>query len=158
MMPAPWWHGSHGQWWVVAQFALLLFDLLVPPAGPRLSSGTGPALWLALLLGATGVGLMVVSAAALGPSLTVLPRPRARAVLVQEGIYRVVRHPIYFGVILLALGWAVWRGSLLHFALAVTIGVFFDTKARREEQWLVERFPDYEDYRRRTRKLIPWIY
>jgi protein-S-isoprenylcysteine O-methyltransferase Ste14 len=36
--------------------------------------------------------------------------------------------------------------------------VFFDIKSRREEAWLLARFPAYRDYRRRVRKLMPFIY
>ena len=36
--------------------------------------------------------------------------------------------------------------------------VFFDLKSRREEVWLAEQFTDYEAYRSRTRKLVPWVY
>jgi protein-S-isoprenylcysteine O-methyltransferase Ste14 len=35
---------------------------------------------------------------------------------------------------------------------------FFDLKSRREEAWLVKRFPEYAAYQRRTRRLIPWLY
>ena len=45
--------------------------------------------------------------------------------------------------------------ALLWAALLV---VFFDIKSRREEAWLAARFPAYADYRRRVRKLIPFIY
>jgi protein-S-isoprenylcysteine O-methyltransferase Ste14 len=34
---------------------------------------------------------------------------------------------------------------------------FFELKSRREEVWLVERYPGYVAYRERTRRLIPWI-
>ena len=46
----------------------------------------------------------------------------------------------------LTLGWA----ALLF--------VLLDVKSRREERWLADRFPAYADYRRRTRRLIPWLY
>lgn len=35
---------------------------------------------------------------------------------------------------------------------------FFDLKSRREEHWLSAKYPDYEAYRRRTCKLIPFVY
>jgi protein-S-isoprenylcysteine O-methyltransferase Ste14 len=41
-------------------------------------------------------------------------------------------------------------------ALALT--AFFDLKSRREEIWLSDQFEDYGAYRRRTRRLLPWIY
>lgn len=148
---SPWWKGARGEWWVIAQIALIASVLVLPPAGP---------VWpralrlLALSLGAGGLLLVVLGAAALGSSLTVFPRPRTRGRLVREGIFGMVRHPIYGGVILLALAWAVWRMSLLHLGLAVIVALFFAAKARKEERWLVDRFPDYIDYRRRVRAFI----
>lgn len=136
---------TRGEGWVVAQF-LLLGALAVLPPAVRL---------LAFPLSAAGLALTGSGIVALGSSLTVFPRPKAAGRLVREGIYRIVRHPIYGGVILLALAWAVWRMSLLHLGLAVIVALFFAAKARKEERWLVDRFPDYADYRRRVRAFIP---
>ena len=152
---SPWWKGPRGEAWVIAQFLLLLTMAVLPPTGPALPVGLH---FLAWPIGFIGLILMGLGAVALGSSLTVLPRPKPEGRFVAQGIYRVVRHPIYDGVILLALGWAVWRTSLLHLALAAILALFFQVKARREEEWLVERFPEYADYRRRVRAFIPWIY
>ena len=43
-------------------------------------------------------------------------------------------------------------------ARAMLLLLFFDLKSRREEQWLRERYPGYDSYQRRVRKLIPWLY
>ena len=71
---------------------------------------------------------------------------------------RRVRHPIYGGIVLAALGWGLVTASIAgardgrrHPGASSTL------KSRREEAWLVERFPDYPAYRARTRRLIPWI-
>ena len=80
------------------------------------------------------------------------PRPKGEAPLVTRGAYARVRHPIYTGVTLLWLGLGLVSGNLARVALALVALVFFDRKAAREEQWLAEQFPDYEDYRQR----VPW--
>jgi len=36
--------------------------------------------------------------------------------------------------------------------------VFFHLKSRREERWLVERYPEYADYQKRVKKIIPFIW
>ena len=61
-------------------------------------------------------------------------------------------------VILVGLGWALFVQGWLTLAYALAIMVFLDIKSRREEAWLMERFAGYADYRRRVRKLIPFIY
>ncbi len=150
----PWWRGTRGEWWVVAQVGLLVADAILPPEGPRVVSSRPAATGVGLL----GLFMLAAGAQALGPSLSVLPRPREGAGLVRHGVYRWVRHPIYAGVVLLALGWALQRGDLLHLTLAVGISGFFAAKASREEEFLRQRFPDYAQYCRRTWRFVPWVY
>ena len=106
------------------------------------------------------VGLLVVAwgAAALGPNLTPFPRPRAEATLVEAGPYRYVRHPIYGGLIVAALGWSIATVSPLALVPTVLLALLFDAKSRREEAWLTERLRGYAAYRARTRKFVPGVY
>lgn len=149
--------GARGELWVVIQAALLILLVFVPHVGP-----VWPATELFRIGGGIvfviGLATLGVSALHLGRSLTPLPRPVDDGVLVTRGAYRYVRHPIYLGVLLAALGYALATTSPLRLLLTAVLFVFFDMKARREERWLQERYPDYEAYRRRVRKLIPWIY
>ena len=69
-----------------------------------------------------------------------------------------MRHPIYAGLIIGALGWSLLTNSLLALGLAVVLLIFFDIKSRREERQLLARFPAYADYRRRVRKFFPYLY
>ena len=86
------------------------------------------------------------------------PRPRAGAQLVTGGVYAVVRHPIYTGVVLGATGWGLLAASPGALACAAALFLLFDLKSRREEAWLTERFPGYAPYRARTRRLLPFVY
>lgn len=119
-------------------------------------AGIASLLGLALLLGGAllvGRGLLD-----LGRNLTPVPHPRDDAQLVETGVYARVRHPIYGGLIIGAVGWGLLAASPLTLALAVGLGVFFDLKSRREEAWLRLRYPGYATYMTRTRRLIPWLY
>lgn len=150
---------ARGDGWVVAQ-ALLLAGVLV--AGLTGPAWDGVTLWLAIPAGAIllalGALLALVGLRGLGSSLTPFPRPRRRGELVAHGIYGMVRHPIYGGLMLAAPGWALLTASVAALALALALIVFLALKARHEEKLLTARFPDYGEYRRRVRRrFLPWL-
>jgi protein-S-isoprenylcysteine O-methyltransferase Ste14 len=91
-------------------------------------------------------------------NLTPYQRPLPGAQLVESGAYGLVRHPIYGGLILVALGWGLATASLLALGGALVLLVFFDLKSRREEIWLAAQYAEYGSYRARTRRLLPWLY
>jgi protein-S-isoprenylcysteine O-methyltransferase Ste14 len=149
-----------GDGWVVGQ-ALLLAAIavagLVAPAWEGLTPWLG--IPLGALLAAAGATLVVVAARGLGRGLTPFPRPAPGAELVSHGIYARVRHPIYGGVMLLALGWALLTASLVALLLSAVLIVFLVLKARHEETRLAEAFPGYEEYRSRTpRRFLPYLF
>ena len=95
---------------------------------------------------------------ALGRNLTPFPRPSPKTKLVQRGIYSVLRHPLYTSVVCGAVGCSLLRQSLPGLAVSLVLALFFDAKARREERWLREKFPDYDQYAVKVKRLIPWLY
>jgi protein-S-isoprenylcysteine O-methyltransferase Ste14 len=111
-----------------------------------------------LLIAAGGSILLVLGVLSLGRSFTPLPRPHARARLRQGGIFRLVRHPIYGGVLLVAIGWSLTEAPLALIP-TVLLAALFELKARREEAWLLERYPEYAAYRTRTpHRFVPWLF
>lgn len=156
--------GARGEGWVVLQLAC--FGLLAAALyfGPRDTGEdaalTGTRQLLGYMVGVIGAAMLGSGIAELrrARALTALPLPREEATLVDRGAYRLVRHPIYGGLILAALGLAVitpWAGT---FAAVGLLAVVLDLKRRREEIWLTERYPAYAAYRARTRALIPFLY
>ena len=158
----PWWRGRRGEWYVVAQVGLFALVALgphswpgAPPWPPALSTGVRVVGALAIVAGAA---LAATALLRLGSRLSALPYPKDGADLVVTGPYRIVRNPIYSGLILAAFGWGLWVNGLLTLIYALLLFAFFDVKSRLEERWLAEKFPGYADYQRRVRKLIPWVY
>lgn len=157
------WQGQRGEYWVVAQGLLIIGYALLPVYRPAVWRIPAPpalyGVWtIAAALGLVAAILIGKGLVDLGRSLTPLPYPREDGELVQTGVYGLVRHPLYGGLILAAIGWAIYQVSLSHCGAALIAGVFFNAKANREENWLKERYPEYQDYQHRVKKLVPWLY
>jgi protein-S-isoprenylcysteine O-methyltransferase Ste14 len=110
------------------------------------------------VLFALGAAFGIAGVIALKSNRTPFPKPCEGSRLVQSGIYGHVRHPLYTSVILASLGWALVWQSRPALLVAVALVPFLHAKARREERWLRERFPDYADYEKRVKRFLPWVY
>jgi protein-S-isoprenylcysteine O-methyltransferase Ste14 len=79
--------------------------------------------------------------------------------LATGGPFRLVRHPIYAGLDLLALGSALWVPTVLTILAVPAMALGGELRARGEEPLLERAFGDsYRDYRRRTKRFIPGVY
>ncbi len=111
--------------------------------------------WLGVPMIAGATILLMPSLWAHGRKLTPLPEPNPQLGLIQTGVYAFIRHPMYLGLMLLTLGLAIFsmkRGAL---GVALALVVFFNLKAREEERRLLQRYPEYADYMRRTGRFLP---
>ena len=148
--------GKRGEAWVALQVVLIAMILV----SPKVEVFPLP-LWLRLmgvvvLLGGGMLGTLGILS--LGRNLTPLPRPKAGGFLVTGGVFGLVRHPIYSGVIFGSLGWALVAETPVGIGLAVALFLFFDLKSRREERWLIEAYPGYIAYQDRVKRLVPFLY
>jgi protein-S-isoprenylcysteine O-methyltransferase Ste14 len=143
---------------VAIQGVLLLVVVAAGSLGPAWTGGLRVVASVGgAVLIAAGLALALRGVRDLRGALTPFPHPRADAELVETGVYRYARHPIYGGLVIAATGWGLLTASPAALAAAVLLLGFFELKSRREEAWLDRRFPGYAAYRARTRRLIPWI-
>jgi protein-S-isoprenylcysteine O-methyltransferase Ste14 len=114
---------------------------------------------LGSLMAVAGAALVLRSRAELGPAWSFVPRAGQDTGLVTTGPYRLVRHPIYLGFVLLALGEALAFGSWAGIMIVLTAIVpTFAWRARTEEILLSRTFGErYTVYRQRTRMIIPYL-
>jgi protein-S-isoprenylcysteine O-methyltransferase Ste14 len=152
--------GPRGEGWVLLQG--VLFVLVAAAAYSLGGAWAGGARTVTSVVGAlliiAGVALAARGVVDLREAMTPLPRPREGARLVETGAYGRVRHPIYGGIVLAALGAGMLTASPVAIGLAVVLLAFFRLKSAREEAWLVEAYPGYDAYRARTRRMIPFVY
>lgn len=151
--------GTRGEGWVLIQSAVLLATIAAGILGaPWPERARYARLAVAGACGAIGAVLLAAGAASLGRQLTPMPRPQSGAILKQTGIYARVRHPIYGGVMLIAFAWS-FLTSPWALIPSATLPILFTLKARLEEEWLTERFPEYPNYARRVpRRFVPGIW
>jgi protein-S-isoprenylcysteine O-methyltransferase Ste14 len=149
---------GRGGGWVAGQVALGVVTLGLGAIGPSWPAGERPLAFAGWVLIVAGFAMLVAGGGVLGSSLTPFPKPTAGSMLREQGIYRVIRHPMYGGTIVLFTGYGL-IASPLAFAGTAALVILLERKSRREEGWLVERYPEYEAYRRRTRwKFVPGIH
>ncbi|HEY3408523.1 MAG TPA: methyltransferase, partial [Propionicimonas sp.] len=133
--------GRRGGGWVAIQVVLVAVAVAAGLLGAPWPAAAQLWLWIgggAVLLG--GLALLVGGGAGLGRQLTPFPRPTSTGELRQDGVYGLVRHPMYGGALVAVLGWSLVSSplALVPFALAA---VFLDAKRRREEAWMLAQYP-----------------
>lgn len=161
-------------------FDLLLVYLLVVrdrPVGkakgvlPRLFAFVGTFLGVGILqlpVAALGLGMQVVAALLiglgslgsflvlwrLGKSFSIMPEARK---LVTAGPYAWARHPLYAVEMITIIGTALQFQAPLSWLIALVVVALLWIRTHYEEQVLEENFPEYGEYRARTKRFIPGI-
>ena len=126
---------DRGEIFVVGQFSLLL---LVLCGGIPFVDGSGGALLAVGSISSLLASLFFIIGGALqlGPNLTPFPKPTSDNQLRTDGVYKLVRHPIYGGLLFFCFGVAGITNSAPRFFLSLTLLLVLDSKVRAEEAWL----------------------
>ena len=81
---------------------------------------------------------------------------RDKPEVIEKGVFKIVRHPIYLGSILLYLGLTILTGSIASAILWIIIVIFYYYISKYEEKLLLKEFgADYKSYMERVPMLIP---
>ncbi|OKH37050.1 hypothetical protein NIES2119_14615 [[Phormidium ambiguum] IAM M-71] len=155
--------GNKGEYWFFLQALLIIVFPFLPVYRPTwLEINSSNLLYLywsvSAFLGLIALIFISKGLIDLGKQLTPLPYPKENGELVQTGMYSFVRHPLYSGLIFSTLSWAIFQMSLSHLFAVLIIFIVLNAKARKEETWLSDKFPEYSDYQQKVKKLIPWLY
>jgi protein-S-isoprenylcysteine O-methyltransferase Ste14 len=115
--------------------------------------------WLGLLLLCAGLWLFLRTHVDLGPNWSISLEIRERHALVQSGVYRLIRHPMYSSFFLIALAQLLlFPNWLAGMSGLVGVGALYGFRVRQEERMMRESFGgDYLSYMAKTKRLIPWV-
>ena len=115
--------------------------------------------WVGVFLYLTGGAFRIWPIFVLGRRFSGLVAIQPGHELVTDGVYRIIRHPSYLGMLILMFGWALSFRSGVGVILAALIIPPILARIRSEEALLRTQFGEqYEAYCRRTSRLIPGIY
>ncbi|HEY4846611.1 MAG TPA: isoprenylcysteine carboxylmethyltransferase family protein [Methylocella sp.] len=149
--------------WIFAPFALIgVLGAYLPAYTDRLNFWTvdgDRVRWLGLALFVGGGVLRLWPVFVLGRRFSGLVAIQHGHTLVASGVYGVIRHPSYLGLLINSLGWGLAFRSVVGMLLTVLTMPLILVRIRAEEALLRTQFgEEYDTYRARTTRLIPWLY
>ena len=87
----------------------------------------------------------------LGRNLSPFPRPKKNSNLVNTGIYRFIRHPMYYSLIFISFGVFLTKLSIYYLFLSVSLFLIIKLKISLEEQFLKNKFKNYYFYKKEVK-------
>jgi len=90
--------------------------------------------------------------------LRISPIPSARATLITDGPYKYIRHPMYASILLASFGLLILNFSWVRLCFACALAFVLIVKLEWEEKMLSNKFINYPEYKKRTKRLLPLVY
>jgi len=94
---------------------------------------------------------MLVAIKDLGRNLSPFPRPMSNSNLVTSGIYRFTRHPMYYSLIFISMGFFIIKFSIYNLFLTISLALIIKLKIILEEQYLNNKFKNYLLYKKEVK-------
>ena len=137
---------------VVLQLALIPLTMLpIPDYWP-------PIYLIVLFIAGESLLLWVIIYNRFG-NWSIFPKPKTNAKFVSRGPYRIVRHPMYLGLLMVLLSFVLWQPSLLKVAAFLSLCSVIVVKIGREEQYLSNAFAEWGNYTTNTRyRLVKGVW
>ncbi len=115
--------------------------------------------WYYLAIQIFGICLVIWSVFEMRKSkINVSPELREGAKLIRSGPYRIIRHPMYLATLIFILPLILDYFTIGRLALFTALIITLNLKLTLEEKLLTESFPDYENYKKSSWRMIPFIY
>lgn len=136
--------------YVVVQFTCIIV-LLINADFSKLS-----ALAWVLLIAGWIVGYLAVFHMKLS-NLNITPELKQNHLLITHGIYRYIRHPMYTSLILQGFAVVLTNPEILQWLLYSLMILTLFLKSGKEQNYLTERFDNYQDYQKNTGRFLPFL-
>ena len=95
--------------------------------------------------------IIVFSAKDLGKSLSPMPRPKENSKLITIGIYRIMRHPMYYSLIIISFSLFIKSFTIYNFILSILLTLIISNKIKIEEKYLTKKFNKYTLYKKEVK-------
>ncbi len=149
------------RYWILLVLAFLLLTRghrLSYPFNVRIISATETVQWMAGILCIAGLAFCVWARATLGRNWSGTITLKEGHELIERGPYRLVRHPIYTGMLAMLLATAIAVGHLGGLVAVLLAFASFWIKLSEEEKLMLQQFPDqYGSYQQRVKRIIPFV-
>jgi protein-S-isoprenylcysteine O-methyltransferase Ste14 len=153
--------GERARYWILLVIAYVLVfrsNSLPLPFGWLAIPHTKSSTWVGAFLCVSGLVFAVWARVILGGNWSGVITLKEGHELIERGPYRIVRHPIYTGILAMFAGTAIAIGYFGGFIGLLLLFVSFWMKLKREEDLMLKHFPDkYSAYQRRVKRVIPFL-
>ena len=144
---------------LIGSFLLFRGNRMIYPLNTRVIPSTDWILLAAVILCIAGLAFCLWARFTLGRNWSGTITLKEEHELIVRGPYRIVRHPIYTGLLAMFTATVVVQGRLAGIIGAVLVFVSFWIKLSDEEKVMLKQFPDqYAAYRQRVKRIIPFVF
>jgi len=114
--------------------------------------------WYIWFVKITGVAFGMWAIVTMGRHINISPKLKENAPLRTSGPYRFVRHPMYLALMVFCAAYVLNDFSIYTLAIWSALLLVLAIKVHYEERILRARFPDYQSYSQKTKRIIPYIF
>ena len=94
---------------------------------------------------------IIFSVKSLGKSLSAMPRPKENSTLITIGIYSIIRHPMYYSLIIISFSLFIKSFTIYNFILSILLTFIISNKIKIEEEYLLKKFNKYTSYKKEVK-------
>lgn len=105
-----------------------------------------------------GFLIIAIAVLQLNTSLSPFPSPKTDTKLVKNGLFKLIRHPTYTGILISIFSISFWLGSGYRLLVSLSILILFYFKSKYEEEKLAEQFTEYKTYQSITGRFLPRLF